>query len=137
MSEQVVTWLGDEQGHLQFEGITSYGDPVLIGGDAGGRGAKPSDLLPVSLAACIAYDVVTILKKQRQDLRGLRIAISSEQDPDPPWTFRRITLRFQIEGDVDERKARKAIELSETKYCAVSAAVRPTVDVRTEIEVAR
>jgi len=137
MSEQVVTWLGDDAGHLQFEGLTSYGDPVLIGGDAGGRGAKPSDLLPVSLAACIAYDVVTILKKQRQDLRGLRIAISSDQDPDPPWTFRRITLRFQIEGVVDERKARKAIELSETKYCAVSAAVRPTVEVRTEIEVER
>lgn len=130
-----MTWLGDEAGHLQFAGTTAYGEPVRIGGDATGPGAKPSDLLPVSLAACVAYDVVAILKKQRQDLRALRVVIRCDQDPEPPWTFRRIELRFQIEGIVDERKALKAIALSESKYCAVSATIRGTVEIVTEVEV--
>src|SRR5206468_12107998 len=123
--------LGDEAGHLQLAGATAYGEPVLIGGDPDGPGAKPSDLLPVSLAACVAYDIVTILKKQRQDLRGLRINVRCDQDPDPPWTFRRILLRFQIDGSVDEGKARKAIALSESKYCAVAATIAPTVEIQT------
>ncbi len=100
---------------------------MLIGGEPGGVGAKPSDLLPISLAACTAYDVVIILRKQRQDLRSLEVRITSEQDPDPPWAFRRIRLHFILAGDVDGSKARKAIALSESKYCAVAAAIHPAV----------
>ncbi len=134
MGETSLRWLRDEAG-LQFEGFTAYGLPVLIGGEAGGAGAKPSDLLPVSLAACTAYDVVVILRKQRQELRDLEVRITSEQDPEPPWTFRRIRLHFIITGDVDGSKARKAIALSESKYCAVAASIRPTVAIELSCEI--
>ena len=99
-----------------------------MGGDVEGPGAKPSDLLPVSLAACTAYDVVVILRKQRQDLRGLEVTIRTTQDPEPPWTFRAIHTHFLPKGAVDDRKAARAIDLAESKYCSVAATIRPVVD---------
>ncbi|HEY7477765.1 MAG TPA: OsmC family protein [Actinomycetota bacterium] len=127
-----LTWTGER---LQFLGRTAYGDPVLVGGNPEGPGAKPSDLLPLSLAACTAYDVVEILRKQRQDLRQLQIDVSWIQDPDPPWTFRSIHCRFVLTGTIDPRKAARAIELAEGKYCAVAATIRPTVVLTHEAEI--
>ena len=80
-------------------GSTAYGEPVMVGGDADGAGAKPSDLLPLSLAACTAYDVVAILRKQRQRLDALTVEVTSVQDPNPPWTFRSIHTAFTLTGD--------------------------------------
>ena len=130
MGEQRLRWTGDG---LQFLGNAAYGEPLEIGGDTLGRGAKPSDLLPLSLAACTAYDVVEILRKQRQDLLGLEVVAISEQDPDPPWTFRSIHLRFQLTGTVDASKAAKAVEIAETRYCAVAATIRSVVRLTHEV----
>jgi putative redox protein len=130
VGEVVLRWTGED---LQFSGRTAYGDPVAVGGDPAGVGAKPSDLLAVSLAACTAYDVVVILRKQRQDLRGLEVVVTTTQDPEPPWTFRTAHLRFTITGDVDPRRAAKAVWLAETKYCAVAATLRPVVEITHEV----
>jgi putative redox protein len=134
MGVQRLTWL-PEAGWLQFEGSTAYGVSVRVGGDPDGHGAKPSDLVPLSLAACTAYDVVEILRKQRQDLRSLEVTVRSEQDPEPPWAFRSILTRFVLAGDVDETKARKAVALAEGKYCAVAATLRGVVELGFEVEV--
>lgn len=123
MGEQRVVWSGEGQ---EYEGFTTWGAPVAIG-EAGGKGAKPADLLPLSLAACTAYDVVVILRKQRQDLRALEVITTTEQEPDPPWAFLGIHQHFVLTGEIDDRKAGRAIELSESKYCAVAASLRPTV----------
>ena len=131
MGEVRLEWTGDR---LQFVGQTGYGEPVLIGGNAEGPGAKPSDLLPISLAACTAYDVIEILRKQRQDLRELQVIVTSVQDPDPPWTFRSIHLRFVVAGTVEQRKAERAIALAESKYCAVAATLRPVVALTHDVE---
>jgi putative redox protein len=132
MADVTLAWTGDR---IQFVGTTAYGDPVLVGGDAEGPGAKPSDLLPLSLAACTAYDVVEILRKQRQDLHRLEVTVRSTQDPDPPWTFRAIHMRFVLTGTVDPTKAAKAIDLSEAKYCATAATLRPVVAITHEVVV--
>jgi putative redox protein len=124
MSEVRLSWTGDR---LQFVGRTGYGDLVPVGGDTGGPGATPADLLPISLAACTAYDVVVILHKQRQDLRGLEAVITSTQDDDPPWTFRAIDIEWVVTGTVDPRKAERAVEIAEGKYCAVAATIRRVV----------
>ncbi len=131
MGEVKLEWTGDR---LQFVGHTGYGEAVLIGGNAEGPGAKPSDLLPISLAACTAYDVIEILRKQRQDLRELQVIVTSVQDPDPPWTFRSIHMRFVVAGTVEERKAERAIALAESKYCAVAATLRPVVALTHDVE---
>jgi len=91
--------------------------------------------LPVSLAACVAYDVVVILRKQRQDLQGLEVRIDAVQDSDPPWTFRSIHCHFVLKGAVDRAKAGRAIELAEAKYCAVAATLRSTVEISHSHEV--
>ena len=132
MADVRLAWTGDR---IQFVGTTGYGESILVGGDVEGPGAKPSDLLPLSLAACTAYDVVEILRKQRQDLLGLEVVATSVQDPDPPWTFRSIHLRFQFTGMVDASKAAKAVEIAETRYCAVAATIRSVVRLTHEVTI--
>jgi putative redox protein len=132
MADVRLAWTGDR---IQFVGTTGYGEPILVGGDVEGPGAKPSDLLPLSLAACTAYDVVEILRKQRQDLLGLEVVATSVQDPDPPWTFRSIHLRFQLTGAVDASKAAKAVDIAETRYCAVAATIRSVVRLTHEVTI--
>jgi putative redox protein len=132
MADVRLVWTGDR---IQFVGTTGYGEPILVGGDVEGPGAKPSDLLPLSLAACTAYDVVEILRKQRQDLLRLEVVATSVQDPDPPWTFRSIHLRFRLTGTVDASKAAKAVEIAETRYCAVAATIRSVVRLTHEVTV--
>ena len=132
MADVRLVWTGDR---IQFVGTTGYGEPILVGGDVEGPGAKPSDLLPLSLAACTAYDVVEILRKQRQDLVGLEVVATSVQDPDPPWTFRSIHLRFRLTGPVDASKAAKAVEIAETRYCAVAATIRSVVRLTHEVAI--
>lgn len=132
MGEVRLRWTGER---LQFLGAPGYGDPVAIGGDPEGPGAKPSDLLPLSLVACTAYDVVTILRKQRQDLRGLEAIVTSTQDADPPWTFRAIDVEWIVTGDVAPHKAERAVTLAETKHCSVAATIRPVVDLTMRVRV--
>jgi putative redox protein len=132
MADVRLVWTGDR---IQFVGTTGYGEPILVGGDVEGPGAKPSDLLPLSLAACTAYDVVEILRKQRQDLLGLEVVATSVQDPEPPWIFRSIHLRFQLTGPVDASKAARAVEIAETRYCAVAATIRSVVRLTHEVAI--
>jgi putative redox protein len=132
MGEVRLTWTGDR---LQFLGAPGYGEPLAIGGDAEGPGAKPSDLLPLSLAACTAYDVVAILRKQRQDLRGLEAIVSCTQDPEPPWRFRAIHVTWIVTGEVDVHKAERAVALAEGKYCSVAATLRDVVDLSYDVRV--
>lgn len=134
MSSQTLRWV-PEDGEPTFEGRDARDHVIRVGGDLDGDAAKPSDLLPISLAACTAWDVVNILQKQRQDLRGLDVRIETDQDPDPPWAFTRIVMHFTITGDVDGRKAERAVELSEEKYCAVAASLRPSVAIGLTVRV--
>jgi putative redox protein len=124
MGEVKLRWIGER---IQFVGTTAYGDDVQVGGDPEGPGAKPSDLLPLSLAACTGYDVVEILRKQRQDLQGLEAIVTSTQDDAPPWTFRAINVDWLVTGHVDQRKAERAVDLAERTSCAVAATIRPVV----------
>ena len=125
MGEVKLRWIGER---IQFVGTTGYGDEVQVGGDPDGPGAKPSDLLPLSLAACTGYDVVEILRKQRQDLQGLEAIVTSTQDDAPPWTFRAINVEWIVTGPVDQRKAERAVDLAERTSCAVAATIRPVVN---------
>jgi putative redox protein len=124
MGEVRLTWTGEG---LLFDGRTSYGEPITVGGESDAHGAKASDLLPLSLAACTAHDVVVILHKQRQDLRALEAVIRSTQDPEPPWTYRAIDIEWVVTGAIDRRKAERAVEIAETRYCAIAATIRDVV----------
>jgi putative redox protein len=127
---QRLVWQRD----LTFEGQDSWGHHVTISGERDQVGAKASDLFPLSLAACLAYDVVVVLRKKRQDLQTLQVVVATEQEEASPQRFVRIALRFEVGGDVDPAAARRSLEIAE-KHCPVLASIAPTVRVETAIEV--
>jgi putative redox protein len=93
-------------------------------------------MLAMALIGCSSHDVVEILQKQRQDLRGLRVTAESTQDNDPPWRFRKIHIRYQAVGKgIDLEKLGKAIQISEEKYCSVYATLKDAIEITHEYEV--
>lgn len=133
MSRTVVKWLQDKQ----FVGIDSSRHSVVLSTqDAENAvGVKPSDMLLVSLGSCVAVDVVEILAKKRTPLASLEIAVDGEQDPEPPWAFRRIHLTFRVQGErLTERGVRQAIQLAEDKYCCVAATIRAVAEITWDFE---
>ncbi len=131
MGQIAVRWVGE--GSTMFIGRDSYGHTVVAGswpkeGDEQWqewKGLKPSDLLVISLCSCSAYDVVEIIRKQRQDLTGLCITADAKQASAPPYHFTDIHLHYAITGkNISAEKVKKAIELSQNKYCSVAATIR-------------
>jgi putative redox protein len=120
---------------LSFEGEDARGFRFPISGDPDVEGAKPSDLLPLALASCLAYDVVVVLKKKRQDLHTLLVVLESVQEDVPPLRFLRITVRFDVTGTIEKAAADRALELAE-KNCPVLASISPDVEIVTSIVVA-
>lgn len=120
---------------LLFEGEDARRFCFPISGDPEIEGAKPSDLLVLALASCLAYDVVVVLQKKRQELSALEVTVVSEQQDVAPFRFLRITLRFEVSGVIETAAADRALALAE-KNCPVLASLSPDVDVVTSIAVA-
>jgi putative redox protein len=100
------------------------------------HGVSPSDLLSMALIGCASYDVVEILQKQKQDLQQLKVSAESTQDSEPPWRFRKIHIHYQAIGKgIDPEKVRKAIQLSEEKYCSVYATLKDALEITHDFEV--
>jgi putative redox protein len=100
------------------------------------KGFSPSDLLPMALIGCTSYDVVEILNKQRQTIHELKVSAESVQDDDPPWRFRKIHIHYQVLGSrIDPEKVRKAIQISEEKYCSVYATLRDAIEITHDFEI--
>lgn len=121
-------------------GADSYGHPIVTGSwpeqSPEWAGLKPSDLLLLSAAACSAYDVVAILRKQREPLAGLEVKCTGEQAPEPPYAFTSIHLHYRAQGAIKERNLARAIELSETKYCSVVNTLKAAVPISSDYEIA-
>ncbi|MEQ9320611.1 MAG: OsmC family protein [Polyangiaceae bacterium] len=109
--------------------VTVDGSPD-IGGE--GRGMRPMELLLTSLASCAAMDVVHILRKQRQPLEGLSIAVEGKRVDAVPARFEAIHLRFIARGDVAANKLDRAVRLGVEKYCSVGASLAPDLVVTWE-----
>jgi putative redox protein len=132
MGTATVKWIGGKQ----FVGIDSTHHSVVLSTPDEGVGIKPSELLLLAVASCSAVDVVDILEKKRMPLTRLEISVSGEQDQDPPWTFRKIHIHYQLAGkNLTEKAAAQAIQLSEEKYCSVAATIRGTAEIITEFEI--
>jgi putative redox protein len=132
MATSTVKWIGNKT----FVGIDSTSHSVVLSTPADGVGIKPSELLMIAVASCSAVDVVEILNKKRMPLTHLEISVSSEQDAEAPWTFRKIHMHFIVRGkNLNEKAVEQAIQLSEEKYCSVAATIRPTAQVTTDFEI--
>jgi putative redox protein len=126
-----VTWVQKRQ----FVGSDSSRHSVVMSSqdEENGSGMKPSDLLLVGLGGCTGYDVVDILVKKRQQLTGLEVVVTGEQDAEPPWPYRKIHVHYILRGKgLREKAVQDAIALSEEKYCSVAATVRGVAEITQE-----
>ncbi len=133
MAMEIRLDLLDVQG-MKMQAITPSGHAVILdtGPEVGGtdQGPRPMELLLVALAGCTAMDVLSILRKKRQPLEGFAMEVRGERAPEHPKVYTDIDLLYIVKGNVDPQAVVRAIELSATKYCSVSAMLRKTARIR-------
>lgn len=123
MQTATVKWIGEEK----FSAISPSGHAMIFDADsASNKAPTPMEMLLMALGACTAVDVVNILQKKRQKLESLEVLCSGERAPDPPKVWTRLEIVFRLRGQLEEAAVKRAIELSEGKYCSVSAMLRKT-----------
>ena len=98
--------------------------------------ASPVQALVFALAGCMASDVVLILEKGRQPLRGLTARVRAERAENPPRRLLRVDIRFTVSGDVPADKVERAIHLSRETYCSVWHSMARDTELTTSFEVA-
>ena len=120
----------------QFAGESGSGHTVVMDDAHGNTGAKPIELALLALGGCTALDVIGILRKMRQHVTGYDVELQAEQRDEPPNVFTRVTINHKLRGQVDPAVLKKAIHLSESKYCSVSAMIAKTAQIDTRFEIA-
>ena len=123
MQTATVKWIGEEK----FSAISPSGHAMIFDADStSNKAPTPMEMLLMALGACTAVDVVSILQKKRQKLESLEVVCSGERAPDPPKVWTKLEIVFRLRGQLEEAAVKRAIELSEGKYCSVSAMLRKT-----------
>jgi putative redox protein len=98
--------------------------------------ATPLELLLISVAACTAVDVVSILEKKRQDVTDYNVEITGDRREEFPRGFTAFHINHIVKGrSISEKALAAAIELSDTKYCSVAYTVKPTAKITTSYEI--
>lgn len=116
------------QGKLRFQGNNADGHGVSLDAfeKVGGEGSamRPKELMLASLAGCTAMDVISILKKMQCLPEAFRVEVESEESEEHPKVFTAFHIKYVVTGDVPEGKLKRAIELSQERYCGVTAMYR-------------
>ena len=131
-----VKWLD----HMSFVGESGSGHSVVMDGapEAGGRdlGVRPMEMLLLGLGGCASFDVVMILKKQRQNITNCEVEITAERADSEPKVFTKIHMQFLVEGDgLAEAKVKRAVSLSAEKYCSASKILEKTAEITHGFEI--
>jgi putative redox protein len=132
-----VRWTGEGMAFLAETGSNHL---VAMDGapDGGGRNLapRPMEIVLVGAGGCTAYDVVVILKKSGQDVRGCEVQLQSERAPTDPKVFTKIHMHFVVRGRALKRNlVEHAIRLSHEKYCSASAMLGKTAEITTDFEI--
>lgn len=128
-----VVW----KGRLSFDGTADSGFTVpmgsapRVGGD--NDGFRPMELILDGLAGCTAMDVISILKKKKQEVTRFEVEAEAERAQEHPKVFTKIKLTFFVTGrNIDPKAVDRAIELSSTKYCPAHAMLGKVVPIETQ-----
>lgn len=116
-------------GAFGFEAKDANGHTIKIdtSPETGGEnfGVRPMQLLLMGLGGCSGIDILSILKKQRQEVTAFRMHVEGEREPGKdPSLWKDVTIVFELEGNIDQEKAEKACALSMEKYCSVSETLK-------------
>ncbi len=98
-----------------------------IGGE--GKGIRPMELILMGLAGCVSIDIGLILKKQKQNIEDYQVEVIAERKTDDSKAFKSIHLHFILEGEIDNKKFERAVELALNKYCSVSLSLREDINI--------
>jgi putative redox protein len=99
-------------------------------------GPRPMEMLILGMGACSTYDVVSILKKSRQEITDCEIKITSQRADNDPKIFTDIQLHFIVSGkDLKEKQVERAIKLSAEKYCSASIMLGKTANITHDFEI--
>ena len=125
---------------VSFLGETESGHAVLMDGApaAGGRnlGPRPMEMLLLGAGGCTSFDVISILKKSRQNVSDCYVELSAERAGEDPKVFTRIHMHFVVTGkDIKPDVVERAIKLSAEKYCSASIMLGKMADITHDFEV--
>lgn len=126
--------------NVTFVGESGSGHAVVIDGppEAGGRnlGVRPMEMLLLGMGACTAFDVVSILRKSRQDVVDCVAELSSERATEEPKVFTKIHVHFIVKGrGLKPAAVERAVKLSAEKYCSASIMLGKTAAITHDFEV--
>jgi putative redox protein len=126
----VATW----NGRMGFDGTANTGFHVPmdaspgVGGDD--SGFRPLELLAMGIAGCTGMDVISILRKKRQDVQDFVVEMNISQTDTVPYIFTHIDIHYRITGsDINESAVERAINLSATRYCPATAMMEKAVTI--------
>lgn len=125
---------------FHFEARNEHGNVVEIDAapDIGGtgKGMRPMQLLLAALGGCSAIDLITILKKQKQDVRDVKITVTGEREAGAiPSLYREVHAHFRLYGAIDHDKAGRAVSLAVEKYCSVAKTLEANATVTHSFEI--
>ena len=131
-----IKWVSD----AAFVGETAGGHTVMMDGpsEGGGKnlGPRPMEMLILGMGACSAYDVVSILKKARQNVVACELSITAQRATGDPKVFTDIQVHFLISGHrIKEKQVNRAICLSKEKYCSASIMLGATANITHEFDI--
>jgi putative redox protein len=132
----VLNW----KGNFRFEAKTEKGLCVNFDAPAkyGGEDTAPSPIetFLACLAGCTSFDVVSILKKKRQNITGYSVETEAERREEPPEVFTKIYIKYIVKGkNISKEAVERAIQLSYDKYCSVGAMLKKTAEITTSYEI--
>ena len=123
-----------------LEAKNEDGNSILMDGspDIGGlnKGMRPMQVLLASLGGCSSMDVLSILRKQKQDILDYKVVLKGDREKEGDVSvFRNIHIKFVFKGNnLDPDKVERAIKLSMEKYCSVTKTLEPTAKITTSFE---
>jgi putative redox protein len=125
MSVVTARWNGD----LRFVAVDEDHHGVVMDSPSGDYvGMRPMEMVLAGLAGCTGMDVISILRKQRQDVSSMTVTVHGDQHDERPRGWATITVTYEIVGtDIKPEFIERAIQLSEEKYCAVRGSLTPEI----------
>ena len=128
--EAKLNWVDGER----FMVSASSGHAIVVDSDRErNTAAGPMELVLMGLCACTATDVVSILRKKREPFTGLEVRAEAERAQHPPTVYTSIKLIYTVSGPVTRKAFEDAVRLSEEKYCGVTAMLKSTARITTEV----
>ena len=125
---------------FHLEAVNENGNSLHIDAspDIGGtnKGMRPMQLLLAAMGGCSSIDIISILKKQKQELKDIKITVTGEREKNVvPALFTEVHAHFKLYGNLDQNKVQKAVSLSVEKYCSVAKTLEATAKVTYSFEI--